>query len=554
MKQVESSLRRQAAAISLAIKPDLTSGRFGEADSLLKQIGSASQIRYTLVLKNGQVAADSHFDPAFLGNYIDLPEVPLALNGEASSGFRMSLQLGKEILYLATPLREKGRVASVLLLSLPKSEITDEMQPGFFSIGLASLMSLILIALAGYWAVRRLASPLNELEAAAKRFAGGDLSYRLTLSARETEAGLVDALNQMAGQLGKRIEEITRQRNELETVLANMVEGVIVLDNQEKILRMNEEAERIFGVGRKHAEGRGIIELLRNTGIERLIREIRENEKPVRLELTHHEGEQETFLAGRGSILQETNGKRSGILLVFNNITQLRKLENMRREFVANVSHELKTPLTSIKGFVETLRDGAVDEPERARQFLDIVHRQVERLAEIVNNLLMLSRIEQEMEGGQLPLEERKLRPVMEAAVSTCREKAGEKGISIKLNCPDSIILKLSPVLLEEAVVNLIDNAINYSESGSEVIVDVAELGEDVRITVQDFGSGIAAEHLPRLFERFYRGDKARSRKMGGTGLGLAIVKHIVQAHGGRVTAESIEGQGSTFYIFLKRN
>jgi two-component system phosphate regulon sensor histidine kinase PhoR len=553
LKQVKASLQSRAAMVEIFLAPEIHAGNYPRVDSLLKKLGGMDSIRYTVVLPDGRVVADSHFDPSLLENYSYRPEIRKALSGTSDYGKRYSFHLAREVFYLAIPFLQKGRIAGMMQLSLPETQTKGALIRNYFRIGFAAFIFLVLLGLLSYWALWRLTKPLQELEMVAKRFVEGDLSYRPTVSLRETEGGLAEGLNQMADQLDKRIAEITRQRNELESILANMVEGVIVLDTQERILRMSEEAERIFSISRKQAEGHSILETLRNNEIERLIRQIRQGERQ-KMELVHSGVDQRKFLAGRGSILRDANGKSNGILLVFQNITRLKKLENMRRDFVANVSHELKTPLTSIKGFVETLQDWAIDDPVKARKFLGTVHHQVERLTDIINNLLMLSRIEQEMEGGRLPLEEHKLEPVLAAAISACQEKASEKSISIKLNCPDSVIAKISSVLLEEAVVNLLENAINYSPSGRDVNLKVEELEGEISISVQDFGYGIAPEHLPRLFERFYRGDKARSRKSGGTGLGLAIVKHIVQAHGGGVSVESSEGEGSTFYIHLPQS
>jgi two-component system phosphate regulon sensor histidine kinase PhoR len=240
-----------------------------------------------------------------------------------------------------------------------------------------------------------------------------------------------------------------------------------------------------------------------------------------------------------------------GALIVLNDITRLRQLENIRREFVANVSHELKTPITSIKGYIETLQEGAIEEKENARKFLEIIFRQADLLHALVDDLLSLSRIEQEAERGEIQLTREQVRHIIESAVSAYETRARDRRIQVTLHCKEEVIVKANARLLEQAVGNLLDNAIKYSEAGNSVDVEVIKNKNEVAIAVRDHGGGIAPEHLPRLFERFYRVDKGRSRELGGTGLGLAIVKHIIQAHGGRVTVESTLGKGSTFTLHL---
>jgi len=263
--------------------------------------------------------------------------------------------------------------------------------------------------------------------------------------------------------------------------------------------------------------------------------------------------EEGRFVSAHGTILRDAEGNRIGALIVLNDITQLRRLENIRRDFVANVSHEIKTPITAIKGFVETLSDGRVNDRNDRERFLEIITRHVNRLEAIVEDLLRLSRIEKDAETEGINFIEANLRHVLENAIQVCRPKAESKGINLELICDETIIAKIDPPLLEQAVVNLLDNAIKYSPEKSSIRLETSRNKEELVIDIVDRGSGIEKEHLPRLFERFYRVDKARSRKLGGTGLGLAIVKHIVQAHRGRVTVQSSPGNGSTFSIHLPK-
>ena len=234
-------------------------------------------------------------------------------------------------------------------------------------------------------------------------------------------------------------------------------------------------------------------------------------------------------------------------------MTRLKRLEMVRRDFVANVSHELRTPVTSIKGFVETLLDGAMHNPDELQRFLRIVASQTDRLTAILEDLLTLSRVEQEENGAEIVFSPGPVKNVLDAAVEVCQMKASEKNIHVEITCDSVLQVPMNAPLLEQAVINLIDNAIKYSDPGQTVHVTATGSNGEVVIEIRDQGCGISREHLPRVFERFYRVDKARSRKLGGTGLGLAIVKHIAQAHNGRATVESSVGHGSTFSIRLPR-
>jgi two-component system phosphate regulon sensor histidine kinase PhoR len=264
------------------------------------------------------------------------------------------------------------------------------------------------------------------------------------------------------------------------------------------------------------------------------------------------QGDKPRFLQAHGTTLKDPYGKAFGVLIVVHDVTRVRQLENARRDFVANVSHELKTPITSIKGFVETLLEGAILDPEHAGEFLKIIGRQADRLGAIIEDLLSLSRIEQEAEQGKIHLAGRKIKSILKAAIQACNTRSEGKKIDVSLTCPEDLRARVNGPLLEQALINLIDNAVKYSDPGSSVAVEAGKDNGQVVIKVKDQGVGIAQEHLPRLFERFYRVDPSRSRKVGGTGLGLAIVKHIAQAHGGKVGVESTPGQGSTFAVYLQ--
>ncbi len=356
----------------------------------------------------------------------------------------------------------------------------------------------------------------------------------------------------MAAEVDAKIHDIVEQRNEREAILASMVEGVLAVDTEERLIRLNKTAARLVGIDPERAQGRMLQEVVRNRELQQLVADVLAAQKPKEDEiLLHDNGSGERYLHAHGTILNDSQNKVAGVLVVLHEVTRLKKLEKVRRDFVANVSHELRTPVTSIKGFVETLLDGAMNNPQELQRFLQIVATQTDRLNAIIEDLLTLSRIEQETEKAEIALTPGSIKSVLEAAIEVCRMKASGKDIHIELSCQEDIQAPINSPLLEQAIINLLDNAIKYSFQNQTIHLSANCGNNEVVIQVRDQGCGIGREHLPRIFERFYRVDKARSRKLGGTGLGLAIVKHIAQAHKGRASVESALGEGSAFFIHL---
>jgi two-component system phosphate regulon sensor histidine kinase PhoR len=453
-------------------------------------------------------------------------------------------------MYVAIPLRKNKEIMAVVRTSLPVTAIFDELTDIRIKIGIGGLLIAIIAAAISLVISRQYSRPVEKLKQGADRFARGELDHRLMPPDSEELAALADAMNQMAMQLDNRIKTIDNQRHELEAVLSSMVESLLAVDGRERIISLNLAAARWFGIDIQKVQGRSVQEVIRDLALQKFVTNALQNRECMESDITvFHNGER--VLNVKSSPLLDTNRMRKGTLIIFNDVTQLRRLENLRRDFVANVSHEIKTPLTAIKGFVETLHQGSVDNPEEIARFLGIVRKHVDRLNSIIEDLLSLSRIEQEDEARAIKFEMRHIREVFTTAMQICRSKAEQKQIEINQSCPNDLRAKFDPSLLEQAVVNLLDNAIKYSDSGSIISMEAGRYDGSVQISIKDQGIGIAKKHLPRLFERFYRVDKARSRKLGGTGLGLAIVKHIAQAHGGRITVESTLGQGSTFTLVL---
>jgi two-component system phosphate regulon sensor histidine kinase PhoR len=313
---------------------------------------------------------------------------------------------------------------------------------------------------------------------------------------------------------------------------------------------MNKATAQFFNVFKPEtAPGRSLEEVFRNVTLQKFVAEVLESREPRECELMI-QSSQTYCLQACGTNLLGLQDRRIGAVVVFNDVSRLRRLENLRREFVANVSHELKTPITSIKGFIETLLDGAVNDPVEAERFLKIVAKHADRLNSIIEDLLMLSRLEQDGKEG-MAMRATGLCGLMNSAVEVCAQRAAAKNIAIHIECPEALTAVVNPPLIEQALINLIGNAVKYSANGKAITVRARDEKGGILLSVKDQGYGIEEKHLDRLFERFYRVDKGRSRQEGGTGLGLSIVKHIAQAHGGTVSVQSRYGEGSTFSIFL---
>ncbi|MFM8282350.1 MAG: ATP-binding protein [Planctomycetaceae bacterium] len=407
-----------------------------------------------------------------------------------------------------------------------------------------------LAAALGLFAARRMARPVEEMSQAATRLAGG--AEAATLPGAETRelADLAAAIGALHRQLVERGLTIGRQGTQQQAVLGSMIEGVLAIDSKQRVVSLNGAAADLLGLDGATAIGRPLHDTIRNPDLRRFALLAIDCRSPVEDGIVLR-GPRPRTIRVRGTALRDVSGE-GGAVIVLDDITDLQHLENVRRDFVANVSHELKTPVSSIKGFVETLLDGAADDPVDAKRFLQIIARQADRLGSIIDDLLSLSRIEQQEGAGSLPVERIALEQVLGMVIGDCLPRARDRGIDLITECPADLAAEVNAPLLEQALINLVDNAIKFSEPGRRVwVTAVADGDTAIRLAVRDEGCGIEEEHLPRLFERFYRIDKGRSRKLGGTGLGLSIVKHIAQAHGGGVGVESRPGVGSTFMIRL---
>lgn len=527
-------------------------GQFRKLEDQCRAAGRPSATRITVINPEGKVVCDSIRDSESMDNHRQRPEIVIALTGEVGTSQRYSATTNQQMLYAAVPIFSDNRIAGALRTSIPRTSVDKNLRNFFWRIAMGLLVVLLLAIGVALLATRRISRPLEEMTAGALRYTGGDFSRKITASGSEEVTSLAQAMNRMAAELNERLHTAVSQRNELETVLACMIEGVITVNSEEKVLYLNEAATKQFDVFPFAAPGSNILEVIRNIDLLRFIQRTLRTDEPVEGTLVINRSRaDERLLQVHGAQLVDAEKKRIGALIVCHDITRLLRLENLRRDFVANVSHELKTPITSIKGYVETLLQEVEEGQPHFREFLEITLKHANRLQAIVEDLLTLSRIEQESRREEITLEEAAIKEVLAEAIEVCGSKAADKGIEISLRCPADLRGLINPPLLEQAVTNLLDNAIKYSPPASVIQVEAESDEESMQIRVVDQGPGIPGQHLPRLFERFYVIDKARSRKLGGTGLGLAIVKHIVQSHGGQITIDSEPGRGSTFTITL---
>ena len=547
--QTTAELGSIAELIKQQVGENFSSYEAATLDSLSKSLGRCSSTRVTLIRADGVVLGDTDEDPSLMENHADRPEFRKAIRGAIGTSVRYSPTLKDRRMYLAIPVEEKGEICGVVRVSISVAALSDALKGVYFWIALGGLVIAIFAALISYFVSRRISRPVEEMKNGAKRFAAGDYDFKLAIPDSEELGGLAEILNQTASKLREEINTITRQHNELDAVLKSMVEGVLAVDMEERLLRLNRAAGELLQVDPEAVRGRNLQEIIRNPDFQNFVFSILKSKKTLEDEIAFHQGQK--YLRAHGTMLHNAKGDEIGALVVLNDVTRLRRLEKVRREFVANVSHELRTPITTIKGFAETLKDGAIRNPEEAERFLEIVAKHADRLNAIIEDLMQLSRIETDADSDQILLETGEIYGVVETAINACEVKAVPRKIKIKLEGAVDLKAKINAPLLEQAVINLLDNAIKYTEPGGVIQVSVETDSSEIRISVKDNGCGIAEEHLPRIFERFYRIDKNRSRKLAGTGLGLAIVKHIAIAHQGRVSVESEPGQGSTFRIHL---
>ncbi len=548
---IKLKLKEQAFLLGRALAADDTLS-ISKISSISGHLSADSYTRYTVIKADGTVISDSENPAEEMENHSDRPEIIAALGGRTGNSVRFSATLKQDLMYVAVPVSVAGEKI-VVRAAYPLLRFSDTISA--FSRKIAFLALVVLLVLLGvsFYISDRLSRPLKELQGTAASYAAGDFSVKSGMYPHHETQELAKSMYVMASELEEKIGTLTARTNEQEAILESMVEGVVALDMTGIIILMNGAAGKFLSVDPGNVRGRLFNQAVRNSSFQNFAEELSSSEHSIErtIPAVNISGYESVFRL-HGSTIGPEEGEKSGIVFVMHDITQLMRAESIRKEFVANVSHELRTPLTAIRGFIETLNDGAGDNKEDRERFLKIIANHTDRLNSIIEDLLTLSKLEKDEEKP----EEIELAPadpvtILNNVKNIFAHSAGKKNITVAVSSTCSGRIMCVSHLIEQALMNLTDNAVKYSPEDTSVTVKCSKSGNDVLFSVTDQGPGIEKIHIPRLFERFYRVDKARSRKEGGTGLGLAIVKHIVNLHKGQVKVESKPGKGSTFTIVI---
>jgi two-component system phosphate regulon sensor histidine kinase PhoR len=543
-ERLAESLEASARLAIALLGDELFSGeRRTERQTRVAAVAKGSGVRMTLIDAGGVVIADSEVSPkglALLENHADRPEVAAALAGRVGRDQRVSGSVGRSLLYVAVPV--PGGVVRVAADSV---RVEAEVAALEGALAAAGIVGLALAAVLAVAFAALLTRRVHELREVVRGIAAGNLSQRLPWRSGNELGAIAGALDEMAEQLRRRLAQANDEQERLRAVLQGMVEGVLVLDRGGRVILANPRLRELFGVWGS-VEGRPVLEVIRRAEVEAALDEALLSPDPVvrELHLAADGGRHLEMQAARFP----AHGALLGTVAVFHDVSEIYRLEGIRRDFVANVSHELRTPLTAIRGFAETLRGSEVSAEQR-RQYLDVILRHADRLTALIEDLLELSRIE----GGtrELALEPIDAAALARGLIQDLKPRLDAKRLHAEVRAEPAPRALGDRRALEQILLNLLDNAIKYSEPGGRIEIFVSGSAAGVRVDVSDTGIGIPEADRARIFERFYRVEKARSRDLGGTGLGLAIVKHLVQSHDGEVFVSSREGQGSTFSVRL---
>ncbi len=552
-QRIKTALTKEALLAKLFLEKDFSGYlRLKEIDSIADEAGESISSRVTIIGLDGKVLGDSELEGERLENvenHLYRPEIQEALKEGTGESIRFSTTVQENMLYVAVSFG-KDKPQGVVRLSVSLSDveiISGHLKKVLFT---ALSIALCIAIVVSFIAARFISKPIEHISAVAREIAAGNFTKKISVKAKDEIGDLAGAFNHMSSEVCSKIEQLEDNKSKLEAVLFSMFDGVMVVDSAGMLLLMNKSLKDLLAV--KHeAEGKKPLEIIRNVEVQEIADKVLDMKTGVESrEISILLPEEKRIIVHGTPIIREE--KIEGAVLVFHDVTEIRRLEKIRKDFIANVSHELRTPASSIKGFAETLNAGAMDDKESAKEFIKIIEENSDRLVRLIEDLLDLSKIE----SGKVDMNLRScsLYPIVKKVVSQVEDQTKKKSIAIENKINSSIPNVLADeTFITQVFLNLIDNAIKYTDENGSVSVTAVEEKEFIRIDVKDNGIGISGKDLPRVFERFYCVDKARSRQLGGTGLGLSIVKHVVEEHGGQVTVKSVLGQGSTFTFTISK-
>jgi two-component system phosphate regulon sensor histidine kinase PhoR len=530
------SLKTLANTLNPEVAHFLDTGLTNELDGFVKNLGSKIHTRVTVITADGKVLADSEENTQAMENHSHRLEVVEALQGKTGKSVRFSSTANEDMLYVAVPIEKNGRITGVVRTSLYLKDIDKLLTKLNYHVAWVSLGVVIMALLGALLISNSIVQPIKNLTSAARKVASGDFSVRVFLKTKDELRELADNFNRMNEEMQRLFSELGQQKEELNSIIHSLQEGLLVLDKQGRIIRANESFWRIAGT--QPVEGKLYWQTMRNPQLTELLKKVGTEKRIFMEELTLGD---RIFMCSVSPL-----GGGEEIVSIFHDITEIKNIEKIKKDFVINVSHELRTPLTAIKGYAETLRKEVDATP--GKKYVEIIERNTNRLINIVNDLLLLSRLE---EKPALELEDIDIRDFLENVIKIFDQRLRDKRLSLVVDVEENLpTIKADSFKLEQMLVNLLDNAIKYTDHG-EIAISAGVQENRVRIQVRDTGIGIPKENIPRIFERFYVVDKSRSRKSGGTGLGLSIVKHIVFLHQGTIGIESIPGEGTTVTVML---
>ena len=532
VRQIETDLRRDAIVMREVFESRVKTGQpdAEEINQLSHDLAKKTGLRITVIGPGGTVIGESDKPESELKNienHLQRPEVQQALREDIGSATRHSDTIGVDLLYVAVPIRNDNLVG-IVRVAMPLVEIQHTTARVLHTVAVASLLVGLAAVPILFWLSRRVTRPILQMREVAGRVARGDFSEKAPARVSGELGDLATALNDMSSQLSAHIRELSEEKADLSAILAGMTEGVLVVRPDGRIRLTNQALRSPFAIS-EEAVGKTVLEAFRNVPLHELVSEVIQKGDVAARELTFLTPNEHAYELS-ATRLQDDHGVLTGLIVVFHDITRIRQFENTRKEFVANVSHELRTPLSIIKGYVETLLDEQPPDEETARQFLQTVQRHSHRLEALIADLLSISALESQQ--ARLNFEPVSMRAAAQTVLDELARQAFERFVAVSLEIPDQLpAVRADAQRLHQVLFNLLDNAIKYTPSGGHVTIRAEEKDGFIETTVADDGPGIGPEHLPHVFERFYRVDKARSRELGGTGLGLSIVKHIVQSH-----------------------